>query len=79
MDQFTWAAKNIDNINPAACRQWAAANFSLERIAPMYEEYFESVLNTRDRATDWNADNPERGNLDWMKREWPAEVSADGK
>jgi len=71
MDQFTWAAKNIETIDPAACRQWAASNFSLERIAPMYEEYFESVLRTRDHTTDWNVDNSERSKLDWMNREFP--------
>lgn len=71
MDHFTWAAKNIDRISPAQCRAWAEANFSLERIAPMYTEYFESVLKTRDRATDWNAENPARKNLDWLYRKPP--------
>ena len=71
MDQFVWAARNIDTIKPQACRDWASANFSLERIAPMYEEFFQSVLRTRTTATDWNADDSTRTQLDWMKREYP--------
>ena len=36
-EQFLWAAKNIGNIEPAACREWSAANFSIERIGEMYK------------------------------------------
>ena len=70
MDQFIWAAKNIDKISPAACRDWAMHNFSLDRISLMYEEYFKSLSNvSNDKG--WYAENPDRTELDWMSRVYP--------
>jgi glycosyltransferase involved in cell wall biosynthesis len=71
LDQFIWAAKNIGNINPETCRKWAADNFSPDRIAPMYEEYFQMVLN-RNSKNGWGAINDRRTELDWLKREYPS-------
>ena len=69
-EQFTWAAKNIGSIDPDACQKWAADNFSPTRVAPMYEEYFQSVLRL-DTPGGWGAPNPERTQLDWLRREYP--------
>jgi len=44
MSDFVNAIKNIDKIKPSDCRKWSE-NFSLERVAPMYEKYFQDVLN----------------------------------
>ena len=44
-DEFVWAAKNIGNIDTQACRDWALNNYSLEAVAPLYEDYFQAVLN----------------------------------
>jgi len=44
-EQYCWAVRNIDRIDPAVCRSYALNNFSLEAIAPKYEEYFQSVLD----------------------------------
>jgi glycosyltransferase involved in cell wall biosynthesis len=44
MGDFVQAIKNIDNIKPINCRKWGE-NFSLEKIAPMYEKYFQDVLD----------------------------------
>jgi glycosyltransferase involved in cell wall biosynthesis len=44
MNDFVEAIKNIDSIDPANCRKWAE-NFSLDRVAKMYEKYFQDVLN----------------------------------
>ena len=45
MEQYVWAINNSTNIRPATCRDIALANYSLEAIAPKYEEYFQSVLD----------------------------------
>jgi len=68
-EQFCWAAENIHNINPQNCRDWAM-NFSLDKVAKMYEEYFQSVLNVY-TGEGWYAKNPSRTNLNWLKKELP--------
>ena len=69
-EQFVWAAKNIGNIKPADCRNYAEKNYSMGRIAPMYEEYFQSVLNVHGKK-GWYEPNPNRKDLDWLKKEYP--------
>lgn len=41
---FIWAAKNINKIKPKDCRKWAM-NFTMEKIAPKYQDYFEQLQN----------------------------------
>lgn len=74
-DHFVWAANNIGNISPAACRQWGE-NFSLENVAPMYEEFFAMVLDQGNEKA-WYTLHPERDQLDWMTRQPPAPAKAD--
>lgn len=69
-EQFVWAAKNIGNIKPINCREWAVNNFSLEKVALMYEEYFKSVLDVYN-GNGWYEPNDTRNNLDWLKKEIP--------
>lgn len=70
MEQFVWACKNIENISPKACREWAE-NFSLDRISLMYEEYFQSLLNVS-TGKGWYEENPERMELNWLARVYPS-------
>lgn len=66
MDDFLWAARNIDKINPKRCRDYAVANYSMERISKVYQEYFTKVQDLYDEG--WYAKHPERKNLDWLRR-----------
>jgi glycosyltransferase involved in cell wall biosynthesis len=70
MEQFVWAAQNIHKIDRKACRKWAEDNFSLEHIAPMYEEYYSSLIPYF-TGKGFYAKNEDRKDLDWMKREYP--------
>jgi glycosyltransferase involved in cell wall biosynthesis len=69
-EHFTWAARNIHTIEPSSCRAWAEHNFSLERVADMYEEYFYSVYNIVS-GDGWYEKNLTRTNLDWLRRYHP--------
>ena len=68
-DHFVWAAKNIDRIDPKNCREWAE-NFTLDKVAPMYEEYFQNVLNVH-VGKGWYERKNNRAELDWLKKEYP--------
>jgi len=55
MGDFVQAIKNIDKIKPEDCRAWGE-NFSLEKVAKMYEKYFTDVLNVYTGA-GWYAES----------------------
>jgi glycosyltransferase involved in cell wall biosynthesis len=69
-EQFTWAAKNIGNIKPQACRDFALNNFSLDVVAQKYEEYFQSVLNVYN-GKGWYEPNENRTELNWLNKYIP--------
>jgi len=66
-EHFIWAARNIHTIDPHACRTWAERNFSLDRVADMYDEYFYSVSNIFS-GKGWYERNAERPDLNWLYR-----------
>jgi glycosyltransferase involved in cell wall biosynthesis len=68
-EQFVWAAKNIDRIDPRNCRTWAE-NFTLDKVAPMYEEYFQSVMNVY-TGKGWYEPRDDRADLNWLRKELP--------
>jgi glycosyltransferase involved in cell wall biosynthesis len=69
-EQFVWAVENIHRIEPAACHQWACGNFTLKRVAAMYEEYWDMAAAVMS-GQGWYQDNPERTGLDWLRRNYP--------
>ena len=64
-DHFVWATENIHNIKPENCRTWAE-NFTLEKVAPMYEEYFQNVLDVYTGRGWYERHN--RTDLDYLQR-----------
>jgi glycosyltransferase involved in cell wall biosynthesis len=72
-EQFVWAARNISQIAPRSCRDWAERNFSIERVAEMYDEYFWSVYNIYS-GNGWYEENAARNNLDWIRKYYPSDA-----
>jgi len=67
-DHFVWATQNIDRIDPQNCRTWAE-NFTLKNVAPMYEEYFQNVLDVYTGKGWYERHN--RNDLVYLKRDYP--------
>ena len=68
-EQFVWAARNIEKIEPIKCREWSE-NFTLEKIGPMYEEYFK-MLEDHHRFNSWYTSSENRTELDWLNKNYP--------
>ena len=68
-EEFCCAVNNIHNIKYENCREWAVNNYSCERAANMYEEYFSRI--ERLFKGGWYSENNERTELDWLKRYYP--------
>jgi glycosyltransferase involved in cell wall biosynthesis len=69
LDHFAWAARNVEEIDPATCRRWAEDNFSLARVALQYEEFFRMVLDVR--KDGWKTLRPGREELGWLEKYYP--------
>lgn len=68
-DQFCWATENIDKIKPENCRVFGE-NFSLQKVAPMYEEYFQNVLDVY-KGKGWYEIHNDRKDLSFMEKYYP--------
>lgn len=55
-------------IQRRACRAWAAANFSLEKVAPMFETYFQRISGLAEASSGTAA----LEELEAMRREYPS-------
>lgn len=67
MDHFVWAGRQAATLDRAKIRRYAVQNFSLERIALMFEEFFGQIRNVYGGA-GFYAVNPGRTELDWLRR-----------
>lgn len=67
MGDYVDAIHNIDKIRPADCRAFGE-NFTLERVAPRYEKYFQDVLDVHNGA-GWYADG---NGIDAMTMTYPS-------
>ena len=76
-DHFCWAVENIDKCSPRACHEWAKTNYSMERVSLMYQEYFEMLYDLWDGG--WYTLHPDRKNLDWARRWFPAESTVQNQ
>lgn len=68
-DDFVWAAQHADDILPQKCREWALENYSMERVAEMYQEYFDKLYDLWDEG--WYRRHPGRSPLRWLCRKYP--------
>jgi len=68
-EQFVWAAKHAGEIRAEDCRVWGE-NFSLDRVAEMYDEYFASIMAISG-GKGWYEPNNARRGLDWLRRDYP--------
>jgi len=67
MGDYVDAINNIDKIKPADCRKFGE-NFTLEKVAPRYEKYFQDVLDVHNGA-GWYA---EGNGIDAMTMTYPS-------
>jgi len=70
LEQFEWACRNIENISPETCRTWAMNNFAMDRVAKMYQEYFEFLSYTKEKA-GWYKMNRQRSEMSWLDKQYP--------
>jgi len=70
LDQFVWAARHVADLDPWTCRQWALRNYSLDHIAPSYDEFLRMVRDVH-TGTGWAEVHDDRSPLDWLRRDYP--------
>lgn len=70
-EEFVWAIKHADQIDPHACRKWAIENFCLERVSHQYDQFFDAVSKVY-TGNGWYERNDTRTDLDGPRRYLPA-------
>jgi glycosyltransferase involved in cell wall biosynthesis len=65
LDHFIFAAKNAHKLDPQYIHDRAVANYSMDRVKWMYQEYFQMLYDLWDKG--WYTQR-ERTELDWLKK-----------
>lgn len=66
LEQFSWAANNISDINPITCREYAKNKYSLERVALKYDEYFNMLQRLHTSPKGWYDLTSTRTGMAWL-------------
>ena len=74
-EHFLWSVEHLDEIDPQACLNWAIQNFTMERVALTYHEYFHTLYRNIN-GYFWDRDE-NRGHLDWLRRDMSVEEVAE--
>ena len=63
LDQFVWAARHVSDLDPWYIHTRAVANWSLDRVKWMYEEYFEMLFRLVERRLVCRSREPQGSKL----------------
>ena len=74
---FVEAARNIHEIHPEICRQWAVHNFSLDRVSLMYQEYFDNIVRVAEHPDNFWAVADAGADLDMLRRPYPPDIARE--
>jgi glycosyltransferase involved in cell wall biosynthesis len=66
LEQFVWAAKHINEIDPYTCRHHSISNYGLPVAGAKYEEYFGMLQRLYHDPEGWYAANPDREGMQWL-------------
>jgi len=66
-EQFCWAVLHAGDLRPEDCATWARNNYSLARVARMYDEYFHMVSDIG-TGGGWYERHDDRQQLDWLHK-----------
>ena len=67
LEQFIWALKNVDSLDRKRIRFEACSNYSLTKVASMYEEYF-GMLKTVKFGSGFYESFDGRLGLSWLEK-----------
>ena len=77
LNQFVWAARNIERIKPSACRHWAMENYSMHKVKWMFQDWFSSLyqlyLSSQDEGVPGWHFISEKVPRDWLFKSYPRE------